>query len=153
TMNNCTISGNIATRLGGGIYIDIGSTVTVNSSTISGNSAISVGGGIYSDGSLKLTNTIVANSLSGADVSNDPTRTVNNNVIPAGVNLGGLTGTITADPLLGSLQNNGGPTMTMALLSGSSAIDAGDNSSIPAGLTTDQRGSGFARIKNGTVDI
>jgi len=48
------------------------------------------------------------------------------------------------DPLLGSLQNNGGPTQTMALLSGSPAIDAGN----PAGCTdglghllkTDQRG-------------
>jgi hypothetical protein len=39
----------------------------------------------------------------------------------------------------------------MALLPGSPAIDAGNNSLIPAGITTDQRG--FARIVNGTVDI
>ena len=48
------------------------------------------------------------------------------------------------DPKLGPLQNNGGPTMTMALLSGSPAIDAGNGSGcrdehrLP--LTTDQRG-------------
>ena len=41
----------------------------------------------------------------------------------------------------------------MALLPGSPAIDAGDNSLIPAGVTTDQRGTGYARIDNGTVDI
>ena len=43
----------------------------------------------------------------------------------------------TADPNLGSLQDNGGPTFTHALLSGSAAIDAGDNANCPA---TDQRG-------------
>src|SRR5690606_40703844 len=38
-------------------------------------------------------------------------------------------------------------------ISGSPAIDAGDNSLIPAQLLTDQRGAGFLRIANGTVDI
>jgi hypothetical protein len=41
------------------------------------------------------------------------------------------------DPLLGPLQNNGGPTQTMALLPGSPAIGHGDNAKAP---TTDQRG-------------
>jgi hypothetical protein len=41
------------------------------------------------------------------------------------------------DPKLGPLTNNGGPTLTMALLPGSPAIDAGDTSLAPA---TDQRG-------------
>jgi len=41
------------------------------------------------------------------------------------------------DPNLGPLTNNGGPTLTMALLPGSPAIDAADNSYAPA---TDQRG-------------
>ncbi len=45
------------------------------------------------------------------------------------------------DPLLGTLQNNGGPTFTRALLMGSPAIDKGKRDTI-AGLTTmvDQRG-------------
>jgi hypothetical protein len=47
-------------------------------------------------------------------------------------------------PLLGPLQNNGGPTKTQALLSGSPAIDAGNPSGCTDGLgnmlTTDQRG-------------
>src|SRR5438552_4806873 len=54
------------------------------------------------------------------------------------------------DPQLGPLQNNGGPTQTMALLAGSAAVNAGDNSSAPA---YDQRGAGFPRIVGGTIDI
>jgi hypothetical protein len=52
----------------------------------------------------------------------------------------GLTGTpgvISADPLLDPLQDNGGPTPTMALLPGSPAIGAGVSL---GGITTDQRG-------------
>ena len=49
------------------------------------------------------------------------------------------------------MQNNGGPTETMALLPGSPAIAAGSVALIPPGITTDQRGS--AHIVNGKVDI
>jgi len=59
-------------------------------------------------------------------------------------------GTIQSDPLLLPLANNGGPTRTHALGSGSPAVDAGNNS---AGLTTDQRGSGFPRIVGPAPDI
>jgi hypothetical protein len=52
------------------------------------------------------------------------------------------------NPMLGPLQNNGGPTQTMALLIGSPAINAGDNTGAP---DTDQRG--FPRIVGGTIDI
>jgi hypothetical protein len=64
-----------------------------------------------------------------------------------------------ANPGLRSLANNGGPTQTIALLPGSPAIDKGSNALIaidPATgqpLATDQRGPGFDRIANGTVDI
>ena len=48
------------------------------------------------------------------------------------------------NPKLGALQNNGGPTQTMALLAGSPAINAGNPSGCTDGagneLTTDQRG-------------
>lgn len=48
------------------------------------------------------------------------------------------------DPMLGPLQNNGGPTLTQALLDGSPAIDSGNPSGCTDGngqlLTTDQRG-------------
>ncbi len=62
------------------------------------------------------------------------------------------------NPGLGVLANNGGPTQTIALMAGSPAIDAGSNAlavdpstSLP--LTTDQRGGGYPRIVDGTVDI
>jgi hypothetical protein len=54
---------------------------------------------------------------------------------------------------LGTLQNNGGPTQTHALLTNvpDPAVDAGD----PAfsGLKFDQRGAPFKRVENGRVDI
>jgi hypothetical protein len=57
------------------------------------------------------------------------------------------------DPQLGPLANNGGPTLTMALLHGSPALDAGDNALLgpPYRLTTDQRG--FPRNTGAHVDI
>ncbi len=57
---------------------------------------------------------------------------------------------VNVDPLLGPLRDNGDPTQTMALLPGSPAIDAGDNTDAP---DFDQRGPGFARIVNGIIDI
>jgi hypothetical protein len=53
-----------------------------------------------------------------------------------------------ADPKLGPLADNGGPTVTMALLPGSPAIDAGNTSLAPA---TDQRG--FSRPAGRAADI
>ncbi|MDJ0726357.1 MAG: choice-of-anchor Q domain-containing protein, partial [Prochloraceae cyanobacterium] len=50
-------------------------------------------------------------------------------------------------------QDNGGDSFTQELLAGSLAIDAGNNANVPPGVTTDQRGDGFDRIVNGTVDI
>src|SRR5439155_6522038 len=50
------------------------------------------------------------------------------------------------------LQNNGGPTFTHELLSGSPAINAGDPSFTPPPFF-DQRGSGFSRVVNGRIDI
>ncbi len=72
---------------------------------------------------------------------------------------GNRIGTITAplNPLLGPLQNNGGPTFTRAPLTGSPVIDAGINTVLPAtdpitgNGVTDQRG--FLRIVNARVDI
>ena len=60
-----------------------------------------------------------------------------------------------ADPGLGPLADNGGPTQTIALLAGSPAIDAGRSVAVDPrpDLKTDQRGTGFAREVNGTIDI
>lgn len=54
------------------------------------------------------------------------------------------------DPVLGPLANNGGKTLTHALLAGSPAINTGSN---PNALSFDQRGSPFARTVGAQTDI
>jgi len=71
-------------------------------------------------------------------------------------NQAGVAGT-PLNPLFGPLTNNGGPTATYLPAEFSPAIDMGSNGLAldqnNAALTTDQRGTGFPRIQNGTVDI
>jgi hypothetical protein len=71
---------------------------------------------------------------------------------PGGATLFGTTtgNQFGVDPLLGPLADNGGSTMTMALLPGSPALDAGDGTGAPA---YDQRGVGFARVVGAGIDI
>jgi hypothetical protein len=59
---------------------------------------------------------------------------------------------INTDPMLGPLQDNGGPTFTHELLTGSPAIDAGNPNFIPP-PDYDQRGPGYPRVVNGRIDI
>jgi hypothetical protein len=58
--------------------------------------------------------------------------------------------TLRVDPLLAPLADNGGPTLTHALLPGSPAIDAGGND---YDFTYDQRGFGYARRSGVRPDI
>jgi hypothetical protein len=150
---NSTISGNSAGTSGGGIGTS--TTLRVANCTITGNSAPS-GGGIYNVGSVEVSNTILNAGASGENIFNN-----GGTVISDGYNLssddggGYLTGPgdqINTDPLLGPLQNNGGPTFTHALLPGSPAINAGDPNFSPPPFT-DQRGCPFDRVSNGRIDI
>ena len=70
------------------------------------------------------------------------------------IDLGGTVAGVTAEQLLlGPLADNGGPTLTHALLSGSVAIDAGGTTVGPfAGSEWDQRGDGYFRLVNGVAD-
>ena len=168
TVINSTFFGNSAPHSDGGGIFAI-NPLTVISSTFSGNSA-NGGGGISAPTSpWTCQNTIIAGNraMVGPDVYlpyNPPVTSLGHNLVGVTDGSSGwtgtdLTGTSAAplDPKLGPLANNGGPTQTMALLPGSPAIDAGDNSlAVDAQgnpLTTDQRGPGFPRIVNGTVDI
>ena len=172
-LRNSTLCGNTAITRGGGLYNFNGQT-TVESCTVTANTAPSgSGSGIASFGDT-LTRTPVSNSIvagnrgpggaSGTDV--DSLFSSTNSFVSNGYNLigdGKATGAFnktgdqvigdSGDPKLGPVQDNGGPTQTIKLLAGSPAINAGSNALIPSGLTTDQRGSGFPRIKGGTVDI
>ena len=149
TLNNSTISGNTSSSDGGGIVNHYDSTMTLNNSTVTSNTAYTFGGGIRSYIPVTLQNSILAGNIS---LGTDPD--CYGPISSAGYNLignttclinGDLTGNITGvDPMLGPLQNNGGTTLTHALLQGSPAINAGN----PAGctdqlgnpLTADQRG-------------
>jgi predicted outer membrane repeat protein len=155
TITDSTFSGNSATS-GGGILNS--GKLTLTNSTIADNSASGFGGGIYGGGfgGGNVRSTIVAgnNAPFGPDVAfGIPSQ--GHNLIGNGSGGTGFTGMDLVgtsghliDPLLGPLQDNGGRTQTMALLPGSPAIDAGDNTGAPA---TDQRG--FPRIVGGTIDI
>jgi len=158
TITNSTLSANSSLGDAGGIY-NASQTVTITNSTLCGNSCGTSlyyhGGGIFNEGgTLKIGGTILNAGPSGENIYN-----VNEYgpVTSLGYNLssdngdGHLTATgdrINTDPILGPLQNNGGPTLTHLPASNSPAIDAGD----PI-LGMDQRGSGFQRAANGRIDI
>ena len=117
--------------------------------TLSHNSADGSGGGLFNGGTTNLTNTIIANSTGLDCVLNSGGINVKfNNLIEDGSCNPSLSG----NPNLGILTNNGGATNTHALIAGSIAIDGGNNAET-VGLLFDQRGSAFDRIVNGTVDI
>ena len=104
--------------------------------------------------SLTLRNSILANTAGGNDLVNDGgTVAGGSNLVRSQTGVPSGVISLTSDPRLGPLQPNGGPTPTMALAADSPAANAGDNSLLPAGLTTDQRGTGFPRILNTTVDL
>jgi len=145
TITNSTFSGNSAGESGGGIFNSSG-TVNVSNSTLSNNSAASFGGGIRNDsGTVNIKNSIVANSPSGGDCSGSGTlNALGVNFSTSGSCLG-FTQVPATGPgglNLGPLANNGGPTQTHALLSGSVAIDAVTDCTDVAmnPVTTDQRG-------------
>jgi hypothetical protein len=132
TVSNSTVSGNTGDSVGG---INNDGTISVLNSTIYGNASI----GLRNSGTgvLNLRNTIVANS-GRLDCENlyGPVNASGNNLI--GSTEGPCPSTHTGDPRLGPLANNGGRTLTHALLPGSPAIDAGDSTAC-ATLPRDQR--------------
>jgi hypothetical protein len=152
-LTNCTLSSNSADVGGGGIFNGGPATLIASNCTLAGNSADNGGGGIFTTGAATLDNTIVSNSPSGQDVDNLGTLTGSHNLIQTSSGAAGLTDTITGDPGLGPLADNGGPTLTQALLGGSPAINAGSNDLVPPGVTTDQRGAGYPRTALGGVDL
>jgi fibronectin-binding autotransporter adhesin len=131
---NSTITLNQATEAGGGLRVSAGATLTLLESTIvAGNTANSTGPDVSSAGTIaSAQNNLVENAIAG----NQPA-----------AQSGNLFG---VSARLGPLQDNGGPTSTHALLTGSPARDAGSN---PDGVQSDQRGTGFDRVGNERADI
>ena len=162
TIKNSTISGNTALGTGakgGGIFQNQG-TMYVDFSTIYGNSAAASGGNIsasaLSTSNISLYNTIVANPVAGGNINNVAQVTsVGYNLFSdspsaaIAVSPGVL---INTNPLLGTLQNNGGPTQTLAIDTSSPAYNVGDPN-VTGAPTFDQRGAGYTRIRGFNIDI
>ncbi len=173
-INNSTVSGNqtgkvlvdivdgdkSAYKNGGGIFND--GELTIKNSTITDNATgDGDGGGLWnSSGKVNIGNTILSgNSVIGGmgsdcfgDISSEGYNLIGDTV---GCTINGdQTGNITRlDPKIGTLQNNGGMTMTHALLKGSPAIDTGDPQCSDLDgeiLLTDQRG--LLRPVDGDID-
>ena len=110
-----TVSGNNNSE----VFAIVGSEATIDRITITGGSSAGPGAGINNSlGTLTLTNSTVSGNTEGATGF-------------------GASDLLNRNPLLGPLQNNGGPTDTRALQPGSPAIDAAANDRC---LFTDQRG-------------
>lgn len=174
TIVNSTISSNQA--IGGGGVANFGVSMSIRNSTITQNTATVDGAAILNFNSVSISNsTLSANTGAPVITSSGPvvlrssiiagtssapmvgvfTTGSTHNLIQDPANSGGLVNGIEnnlvgVDPLLGPLQDNGGPTLTMALLGGSPAINGGRSGE---GIVTDQRGTGFPRVRGTRIDI
>ncbi len=151
TLTQCTLAENSATT-GGAIANQGGAAFPMlTHCTLSRNTATSSGGAIViRDHELTLANSIVAGNSapSGPDISNlaNPVFAAGVNIVgdPAGSGISAGPSVLIADPRLAPLADNGGPTRTMALRTGSPALDA---ATVLGGFVTDQRG--FPRNRDG----
>ncbi|HYW71219.1 MAG TPA: right-handed parallel beta-helix repeat-containing protein, partial [Pyrinomonadaceae bacterium] len=144
-LTNCTITNNTAKRGSAIVTVDL-SNNAVSAETALGNSLIAgnAGPNFFVSG----THTILTDQ--GNNLDSDGTSALTNGL--NGDQIGTIGSPINA--MLAPLGNYGGTTQTHALLPGSPALDVGNNTlANKAGLTNDQRGTGFNRIVNTTVDI
>ncbi len=134
-VKNSTLANNLAVGGDGGAIFS-GGVVTLTHSTLSGNGAPATnGGGVQNQGIFHLNNSIIANSTGGGDCNQfEATTLININSL---IEDGSCNTTLSGDPKLGMLSDNGGSTFTLPLLLGSPAINAGGQSHC---TTTDQRG-------------
>lgn len=168
TVLNSTISGNAASYAWGGL--SAGSTTLVANSTIASNSqdTSNYAGALgFWTGSpnytLTLESSIVANnSASAAHVPADlffypgsGSLAGADNVVIASNVTDPTVITVTADPLLGPLQLNGGRTRTHMLSPASPALAKGNVTALWSSITADQRGVGYPRTSgaNASVDL
>ena len=177
TATYSTISGNSASRGGGGVYSNklsmvdstisgndafqwggafAGTSAAIYNSTLVKNTSFQLSGGLYTrPAGVRLESSIVAlNTANGGveyDIGCDCGGTIagtNNIIMSTVVGFEVPPDTIFENPKLGQLKDNGGPTQTHALLTGSPAIDHG-NTIRPSG--SDQRL--FKRVSGPNVDI
>ncbi len=148
SITESTIYGNSVggSDVGGGIYN--ADSMSIADSTIWGNSSSDGTGGLFSNGTLALANSVVANNSGAAGFAN-----INGAYTGSGDVIGGGDSTNTAEAggtgaaiTMSSLQLNGAKDTVPTLIplpggtSGNPVICAGSASSIPSGITTDERG-------------
>jgi CSLREA domain-containing protein len=168
TATSSTISGNSAI-LGGGILLKDGGKVLLQFTTVTNNEAQDgAGSGVAVEGFGIYQQIRARSSIISGNVNSDVDLLVETAVVESlGYNLigggnassafnqpGDHTGV--ANPMLGPLADNGGPTKTHALLSGSPAIDTGDPAAVAdtSGVPElDQRGAPFGRLVGERIDI
>ena len=164
TLTESTVSGNSTQGNGssGGAIASFGESfgaVIVTRSTVTNNhSYLSSGGGISTlEDPIEINGSILAGNtadIGTPDLSSaEGPLTVNYSLVGTGVLPNGGIGTNIQDddPGLGPLADNGGATLTHALLTGSPAIDAGDPD-FTSPPEFDQRGTPFARVVDGDND-
>ncbi len=167
-IRNSTFYGNVASvGFGGGIY-NAGGDAEISNSTISGNFAENDGGGVYNSSNFfVMTNsTVVENiadySIGGLGDDRESLKSISNSIVANNTNGPGCTNEVIGDCagrferpnlMLGPLQNNGGPTLTHALLPGSSAIDAGNNAICAADPINNLDQRGVIRPQGAACDL
>ena len=153
TISNCTFSGNVASGSGGGMYNDNSTPILLTNCTFSGNVATSQGGGMFNNTSYTVIyNTIIFGNSSGV-VDNNSTPNILFSLVQGnngGVgNFNGNTNPMFVNPQpISAAPTTAGD---YRLQPCSPVINLGDNSAIPAGITTDLDGN--PRIFNTTVDM
>lgn len=158
-VSQSTVSGNTAElKAGGGLFVRLFGSMGIYNSTIAGNRALR-GGGIYLSGrptGVRLESTLIATNAAQSDVARDIDAQAvmliagSHNLVLSASNVTLPGDTLSTNPALQPLTDNGGPTRTRALSPGSPALDAGSN---PLNFVDDQRGSGFPRVVGNAPDI
>jgi len=146
---NTTVTTNSAT-LGGGFLTFNSGKINLNHATVANNRAANAGGGFFAaaGGTVTLANSIIADSPTGDDCDfyNASITSDSASIIESG---SCVTSARKVDPKLMTLANNGGPTLTHALLAGSPASNSGISASCPE---LDQRGE-VRGISDGFCDV
>jgi hypothetical protein len=174
TISNSTFASNSTSYDGGGLYNVFGGTTTITNSTFASNAGDNGGGGLYNfQGTVTVSNSTFANNSSGGGLANRDGATTSIGASIVANNAGGncfslndqgynlssdnscsftaSTDQQNTDPkLASSLANNGGPTQTLALQTGSPAIDQIPVAQCPA---TDQRGTARPDESESACDI
>ena len=172
-IGNSTISGNTAVNHSAGGLVTRKVVTIINNSTIAFNTAQLGLDHTYAPGlaarvpydnlsaAVNLHSTLIANNTYGAAATENDVSASNGT--SATVTISGAENLVRAAtaslpagtivdvcPLLGPLRDNGGPTLTHALLSHSPGIDQGSNANL---LANDQRGPPYARQSGSAPDI